>query len=780
MQSKDLVLLGGGHTHVLLIKALAMRPIPGVRITLVSEKTLTPYSGMLPGFVAGHYSLEQTNIDLNALCRKAGVRWIKARCTGIDADEKRLSLSSLPELEFDVLSVDIGSTPDQRIAGASQYALGVKPIAGFQQRWQHLISALETLQENSKTPQPSTQIIDWGVIGAGAGGVELVLAMAHRLRDHPKIRFHLIFRGERILSGYPNRVIQRVEQALKEYNILLHPEFSVARVTDSGVSSDAGKQIALDSSIWCTGAVGAPWLSDSSLVSTDTNFIQVETTLQSVSHKHVFAVGDIAANLQDPRPKAGVFAVRQAPYLEDNLRRLFAGDTLKAVSLQTQYLSLLALGDKLAVGSRNGFAISGRWVWKWKDYIDQKFMQQFTAMKMLDMTAAANTLDDGSEVIHCGGCASKLGPALLTENLAKLNSIQHSVQNSEQQPSRQIDDAILWQANPGVWSVQSIDGFRSFISDDSRFAHICVNHALSDLYAMGATPVHVQAWINLAFNDIRLQQRDHLRMLRAMQSVLSEQSTTLSGGHSSEGLETHLGIVANGEVALTGQWSKSGTHVGDVIVLSKPLGTGVIMAADMQAKAPADSVDAAIQMMLLSNAGPMKALSSCHPTAVTDVTGFGLLGHLLEMLDSNPQALVAELNLHDIPLLSGALELATLGWRSSLHPQLDGYLERCDIDPNLQAAESKSVLWNDDAKGDNNLDKTGKASNKARDANIALLIDPQTSGGLLATLAPDDAARLIQDSDHFVSIGKVTQHQISQREYGQQTTGARIRLLYKA
>ena len=204
------------------------------------------------------------------------------------------------------------------------------------------------------------------------------------------------------------------------------------------------------------------------------------------------------------------------------------------------------------------------------------------------------------------------------------------------------------------------------------------------------------------------------------------------------------------------------------------------MAADMQAKAPADSVDAAIQMMLLSNAGPMKALSSCHPTAVTDVTGFGLLGHLLEMLDSNPQALVAELNLHDIPLLSGALELATLGWRSSLHPQLDGYLERCDIDPNLQAAESKSVLWNDDAKGDNNLDKTGKASNKARDANIALLIDPQTSGGLLATLAPDDAARLIQDSDHFVSIGKVTQHQISQREYGQQTTGARIRLLYKA
>ena len=125
MHRKDLVLLGGGHTHVLLIKALAMRPIAGVRVTLVSEQSLTPYSGMLPGFVAGHYSLDQTNIDLNALCRKAGVRWIQARCAAIDADQKRLKLSDQPALEFDVLSVDIGSTPDQRIAGASQYAVGV-------------------------------------------------------------------------------------------------------------------------------------------------------------------------------------------------------------------------------------------------------------------------------------------------------------------------------------------------------------------------------------------------------------------------------------------------------------------------------------------------------------------------------------------------------------------------------------------------------------------------------------------------------------------------------
>jgi len=155
-------------------------------------------------------------MELNASWRKAGVGWIKARWTGIDADGKRLNLAGLPELEFDVLSVDIGSTPDQRIAGACQYALGVKPIAGFQQGWQQLLSAFETHQEDSTVAEPSAQTIDWGVIGAGAGGVELVLAMAHRLRQHPKIRFHIIFRGERILVGYPNRVIQSVEKELNE------------------------------------------------------------------------------------------------------------------------------------------------------------------------------------------------------------------------------------------------------------------------------------------------------------------------------------------------------------------------------------------------------------------------------------------------------------------------------------------------------------------------------------------------------------------------------------
>jgi selenide,water dikinase len=722
-----------------------MRPIPGVRVTLVSENVLTPYSGMLPGFVSGHYTLQETNIDLNRLCRRAGVRWVQARCEHIDPDLNRAHLGDQADIEFDVLSIDIGSTPDQRIAGASEFAVGVKPIAGFQQRWDSLLQALDS----AELSEPAGEAIDWGVIGAGAGGVELVLAMAHRLRDHDNLKFHLIYRGERILPGYPDGVVKQVEQSLLDSKVMLHAGFSVAEVTNTGVISDAGEHLSLDERIWCTGAVGAPWLNESALAHSEKNFIQVSRTLQSTSHESVFAVGDIAEMVDDPRPKAGVFAVRQAPYLEQNLRHLFADEPLENIKLQKHFLSLLALGDKVAVASRNGLAVKGRWVWRWKDSIDQKFMHQFVELPM-SMAESANVsmpsatdpsaLEEQAIAMHCGGCGSKLGPELLAANLDAV-----SVGGSHE-----IEDAALWSPTPGTLAVQSMDGFRSFMSDEFRFAQICVNHALSDIYAMGASAVQVQAWINLSFSRSNLQQRDHLRMLRGIKAGLLDSSATLSGGHSSEGIESHLGIAANGEVRPGAQWVKSGAQAGDLILLSKALGTGVVLAADMQGEASADAVTASIDSMLLSNHQEMRELCRVSPSAVTDVTGFGLIGHLLEMLDSSTRelnrsndreatkALIAELDLAAIPVLPGALDLVDAGWRSSLYPQLEPYLQRCTF-----------------------VDESG--SSKQHASIVELLLDPQTSGGLLVTMDEATAATLLEgDGDsgyesnsHFEIIGKI-------------------------
>lgn len=724
MQQQDLVLLGGGHTHVLLIKALAMQPIRGVRVTLVSEQSLTPYSGMLPGFVAGHYSLEQTNIDLNRLCRRTGVRWIRATATAIEPELKRVSLLNQAHIDFDILSIDIGSTPDKSIEGAAEYALGVKPIAGFQQRWQSLLSSLRAARD----AEPSTEVRHWGVVGAGAGGVELVLAMAHRMRQHPDLRFHLVYRGSQILPGYPARVVSTANRYLKHAGVELHADANVTAVTERGLQFDSGQTLALDQTILCTPAAGARWLADSSLASTEKNFIEVNRYLQSTSHDCIFAVGDIAEMIEDPRPKAGVYAVRQAPFLAHNLRLKFANKSLRPARLQRDFLSLLSMGDRQAIASRNGLTVSGAWVWRWKDHIDQKFMRQFSDMRMTgNMTLKKHADEQETATMHCGGCGSKLGPELLMENL---RLVRKSGGGNDDPRALAVEDASLWKPTPGKLAVQSIDGFRSFTDDEYLFARICVNHAASDIHAMGAGVQSAQAWINLPFSHPRIHQRDHLRILQGIVDGLDDLKADLSGGHSTEGAEAHLAIVANGEVTAEQQWFKSGLQAGDVLLTNKGLGTGVILAADMQGEADAGSVDAACHSMLLSNRAAMQQLRCHNPHAVTDVTGFGLLGHLLEMLDGaaveSAAPLIAELDLAAVPTISGAIALATAGWRSSLYPQLEPLLQRCSV-----------------------------SADDPQRRKLELLIDPQTSGGLLAALSEADAKMLLDDDSDFVVIGRI-------------------------
>ncbi len=363
---KDLVFIGGGHAHALVIRQLGLKPIDGVRLTLISEQSLTPYSGMLPGFVAGHYTYRDAHVDLERLCEWANIRYICGRVDGINTDSNAISIDSHPDVNYDYLSIDIGSTPDLSVPGARDYAVGVKPVSQFGTIWQSLLQASQEPEGNGR----------WGVVGAGAGGVELVLGMSHRLKEQKDLNFHLLFSSPHVLPGYPSKVVAAVESALAAHKVTLHPGFRVAEVGEGGLTATDGRQVALTKSIWCTGAAAAQWLSNTGLATSDKGFISVNKYLQSESHENIFAAGDCADMLFDPRPKAGVYAVRQAPYLVDNLRAVCGGapEKLRPVDLQTDFLSLLSLGDKEAVGGRNGVTFSGRWVWKLKNHIDQKFM----------------------------------------------------------------------------------------------------------------------------------------------------------------------------------------------------------------------------------------------------------------------------------------------------------------------------------------------------------------------------------------------------------------------
>jgi len=338
------------------------------------------------------------------------------------------------------------------------------------------------------------------------------------------------------------RLIERAEKALRQYGVQLHSQFKVSRVLSDGLQSTDGQSLSLDQSISCTAAAAAPWLAKTGIELSDKGFLAVNPFLQTLSHDNIFAVGDCADMIHDRRPKAGVYAVRQAPFLAKNLRASFAATPLTKVKLQTDFLSLLSLGERQAVGCRNGIVASGNWVWKLKDHIDRKFMSR------LNEPAADSGMDmvmpqtDGE--MHCAGCGSKLGPDVIANSLA---AIPHYSRNEVIPALGKAEDASVWKLAEGMVAVQSIDGFRSFSSDLYQFGIICVNHALSDLYAMGAEPVSVQVWINLAFSHPRLHKRDHLMIMSGIAVALQQQQVALAGGHSTEGAETHVAIVANGQ-----------------------------------------------------------------------------------------------------------------------------------------------------------------------------------------------------------------------------------------
>ncbi|MEO7549039.1 MAG: FAD-dependent oxidoreductase [Ramlibacter sp.] len=373
---RELVLVGGGHCHALVLRELVRKPLADARVTLVCDAVWAPYSGMLPGQVAGHYSHADTHIDLQHLCRAAGARLLADPAVGIDRAQRRLLLASGLQLRYDILSLNIGATPRMQAEGAAEHAVAVKPISAFHTRWEALLSRL----------RQQTGAITVAVVGAGAAGVELVLALQYRLQRElgedgtgPSIlQLHLFSGSASVLPGHNARVRRRFERELAERGIVVHHGVRVDRVTAGALHTDAGVTVPADEVIWATQAGAAGWLRETGLALDDAGFVAVLPTLRSVNDAAVFAAGDVASVQGCALEKAGVVAVRQAPVLAGNLRRALAGQRPVTWQPQHRWLSLVSTGDRYAVASRGSFSAAGRWVWIWKDTIDRRFMRQFT------------------------------------------------------------------------------------------------------------------------------------------------------------------------------------------------------------------------------------------------------------------------------------------------------------------------------------------------------------------------------------------------------------------
>ena len=715
---KDLVLVGGGHSHVIVLRRLGMRPIPGVRITVVARDLHAPYSGMLPGLIAGLYGFDDVHIDLGPLARFAGARLFHAEAVGLDLDRRTVLCRDRPPVPYDVLSIDVGIAPRLDVAGAVEHAVPVKPIGGLVARWERL----------ERRVRESPRRLRVATVGAGAAGVELTLAMQHALSTRARDEsggfhvpeFHLFGAAPTLLPTHNRGARRRFGRVLAARDVHLHLGTRISRVEPGRLETTRGKSLEVDEVVWATAAAPPPWPAASGLAVDGAEFIAVDATLQSTSHPGVFAAGDVAAVLDHPREKAGVFAVRQGAPLAANLRRALVGKRLRPFSPQRRFLSLVSTGDRYAVASRGRMSAEGAWVWRWKDWIDRRFMRRFTELPEMDQDTTGRSREPPvppglapPEVVRelsvvamrCGGCGSKVGATLLDRVVARLEPVRRDdVVVGLDAP----DDAAVASLPPGKLLVQSVDAFRSMIDDPWLFGRITANHCLSDLYAMGAEPCSALAIVTIP-HGIESKMETLLEdLLSGAVAVLNDGGAALVGGHTSEGAEVQLGLSVSGSIDPGGILRKGGLRPGDRLVLTKPIGTGTLLAADMRGKAKARWVDGAIRAMLQSNRDAAGAVRACGGRSCTDVTGFGLLGHLVEMTKAS--GIDARVALDAVPILEGAQETAARGLLSSLQPQ------------NVRLRRAVA-----------NLEAAGA------DPRYPLLFDPQTAGGLLAGVPENEA-----------------------------------------
>ncbi len=687
--TRDLVLIGGGHTHALLLRKWGMNPLPGARVTVINPDPTAPYSGMLPGFVAGHYERHDLNIDLVRLARFADARVVLGPVEGIDLDNRVVHVPGRPPVAFDVASINIGITSDMpSLSGFADHAIPAKPLGAFATKWANYLEA----------PGPASVV----VVGGGVAGVELVMAMAYALRQKGRPAQVTLVDNAQALTATGDKAAATIRHAMSDLGIDVIEDAEIIEITGDHVALKDGRQIP---ATFVTGAAGArpyEWIAQTGLDLHD-GFVRVNGHLQS-SDPNIFAAGDCAHLSENPRPKAGVYAVREAPILFQNTRAALGAGKFRRYVPQNDYLKLVSLGAKSALAERLGTSFKGPLMWKWKNHIDQKFMDKFRRLPKMPHPVppklhASGVHEAMGEKPLCGGCGAKVGRGAL-------QSVLHDLPKPARTDVVPLpgDDAALLQTR-GARQVMTTDHLRGFTNDPVLMARIAAVHALGDIWAMGAQPQAATATIILPRMAPDLQHRTMVEIMTAASEVMGAAGAEIVGGHSSMGDEMTIGFTLTG-LCSSDPITLAGARAGDALVLTKPLGSGVLMAAEMAGEAAGEWIAKAFQHMTQPQGDAARILNGAH--AMTDVTGFGLAGHLQGICEAS--ACGATLDLDAIPIMAGALKLSEQGVRST--------------------------IFNDNRSAAPELPLGGK---------VDLLFDPQTAGGLLAAVPSDDALGICDD-----------------------------------
>ena len=717
-----IVLLGAGHTNAHILRMWKMKPIENTQLVCVSNHCIATYSGMMPGVLAGQYPVADMEIDLVRYCASAGVRLVIGNVTGIDRDERELQFANRPPLAYDYLSVGIGSRPTTKGVDikVDSKLVAIKPMQTF----------LERLKAHFETAAAQTKP-KIAIVGGGIGSIEIAFCLDQRIQDTPEviglkagqqIEITLVTGGDRVGSGLIESTQNKVKEAFDSRGI--------KQLTGSRVKTVDGKQLVLtdgrshefDLIIWATSAVAPELLSVFDLEVDGRGFLNTRPTLQTVADDHIFAVGDSGTLVDFDLPKAGVYAVRQGPILWDNLQRSVWQRKLVSYQPQTKFLKLINTADGKTIAEHGKRSFYGRWWWYLKDRIDQKFMRMYQDYTPMPMAPPKPPSPD--EEMRCLGCGGKIGSQLLSSILDELEVPDHpEVIIGLDQP----DDAAIVRTQDNQVTVTT-DFFASPLEDPYLSGRIAVLNSVSDCFVMGAQPTGALAMIQLPLGHQRAQRQVMRELMAGAVEELNRAGAAIVGGHSIEGPRLIAGFTVLGN-QLSDPKTKGMLKPGDQLILIKPIGSGVLLAALMQAKLPASDYQPMMESMLKSNQVALKLIDKFGILAMTDVTGFGLAGHAAEMLKASQCS--ASIRMDDVPRLQGCQELIEAGIQSTLAPE-----------NRFAAAKVKLELSDIEA------------------PKYASLFDPQTCGGLLFGIDSglvDQALEFLNDEgfENSAVIGEV-------------------------
>lgn len=620
-----------------------MNPLPEVEVVLVSKEPWTPYSGMLPSRLAGWYRDEEMHFDLMNLCAQSGAVFLDDEAVRVDASGACVFLKHRPPLHYDIASLNIGITPDLPPGAMGHpHVLAVKPISRLLPQWARL------WRERKAGAR-------WVMVGAGAAGFELAVISSLCARSAAREGVPARGAGSEIvlleaeydfLPGHSRAVREKARRLLEAHGAKLKLGARVAEVRGQELVMSSGERVAFDEAVFTTGARAPSWFRESGLPVDEQGFVRVDPELRVQGFPNLFAAGDCISFDSRPLPKSGVYAVREGPTLTENIRAVAMGNRrLRPYRPQWKTMALLTSGDHRAMMSYGNLNFEGRWVWNLKSRIDRRFMEKFGVRDVRPMTEAANT---------CGGCGGKVSAADISVLIARLRA---NPEFARLLPEKTEDVGLLGDM------VTSIDGFRSFTSDLYFFAQVGAWHALNDLFASGVKPTGVSVYAGMPEARPRLR-RDKLQHLMAgVLSVLSKLGVPLLNAHTAVSHETTLVFSVSGKRE-SSFWVKSGARAGDVLIMTKPVGTGALLQAQMAGALPISAWDGLREHLLLSHEKIPTLLADCGVHACTDISGFGIAGHLWEMAESSGVKL--EIDSKAIAVLPGFAEVSRKGFRSAL------------------------------------------------------------------------------------------------------------------